>query len=129
MGVAAQRITLPEGADLDAVLPLLPTSGDVALNVWYTQRADYRGMLGCILANGTVNLPDQQTVYGMSTLIYHDPALDLPQLQPADLTFSDSGGTSGGAGRGSRAGARLDGGSRAVPAGADSAAARRLTST
>ncbi len=93
LGVQARRITLPEGADLDAVLPLLPTSGDVALNVWYTQRADYRGMMGCILANETVNPPDQVTVYGMTTLIYHDPVLDLPQLQPADLTFSDGGGS------------------------------------
>lgn len=93
LGVTAQRITLPEGADLDAVLPLLPTSGDVALNVWYTQRADYRGMMGCILGNGTVNPPDQYTVYGMSTLIYHDPVLDLPQLQPADLTFSAGSGS------------------------------------
>ncbi len=93
LGVSAKRITLPEGADLDAVLPLLPTSGDVALNVWYTQRADYRGMMGCILGNGTVNPPDQYTVYGMSTLIYRDPVLDLPQLQPADLTFSDGSGS------------------------------------
>ncbi len=93
LGVQAKRITLPEGADLTQVLPLLPTSGDVALNVWYTQRADYRGMMGCVLGSGTVDAPDQFTTYGMSTLVYRHPSLDLPQLQPADLTFSDSGAT------------------------------------
>lgn len=92
LGVAAKRVTLPEGADLDQVLPLLPTSGDVSLNVWYTQRADYRGMLGCLLGNGTVDQPDTFTTYGMTTLTYHQPSLDLPQLQPVDFTFSDSGG-------------------------------------
>ena len=58
LGVKARRVTLAEGADLDTVLPLLPTSGDVALNIWYTQRADYRGMMGCILGNGTINEPE-----------------------------------------------------------------------
>ncbi len=90
LGVQARRITLPEGADLEAVLPLLPDSGDVALNVWYTQRADYRGMMSCILASGTLNAPETFTTYGMSTLIYHNPLLDLPALQPLDLTFSDA---------------------------------------
>ena len=95
LGVKARRITLPEGADLDAVLPLLPTSGDVALNIWYTQRADYRGMMGCVLGNGTVDEPERFTTYGMTTLIYHNPALDLPQLRDSDLTFSDSGSEPG----------------------------------
>ncbi len=93
LAVRARRITLAEGADLNAILPQLPTSGNVALNVWYTQRADYRGMMGCVLGNGTVNLPQAQTAYGMTTLVYADPVLDLPQFQPVDLTFSDSGGS------------------------------------
>jgi len=80
LGVQARRITLPEGADLDAILPLLPESGDVALNVWYTQRADFRGMMGCLLGNGTVNLPLEYTVYGMSNLLYQSPTLNLPGL-------------------------------------------------
>jgi 4-amino-4-deoxy-L-arabinose transferase-like glycosyltransferase len=82
LGVQARRITLPEGADLDAILPLLPESGDVALNVWYTQRADFRGMMGCLLGNGTVNLPLQHTVYGMSNLLFQSPTLNLPSLNP-----------------------------------------------
>ncbi len=84
LGVKASRVTLPEGADLDTVLPLLPKSGDVALNVWYTQRADYRGMMGCLLGHGTINPPEEFTVYGMSTLLYRSPALGLPVERPMD---------------------------------------------
>ncbi|HEX2907838.1 MAG TPA: glycosyltransferase family 39 protein [Phototrophicaceae bacterium] len=86
LGVQARRVTLPEGGDLGAILPLLPHSGDVALNIWYTQRADYRGMMGCILGNGTVNLPEQFTVYGMSDALYHSPMLNLPKLRPFEAT-------------------------------------------
>jgi 4-amino-4-deoxy-L-arabinose transferase-like glycosyltransferase len=75
LGVQANRVTLPEGADLDAVAPLLPTRGDVALNIWYTQRADYRGMMNCLLANGTTQPPDEFTVQGMTTLVYRHPSL------------------------------------------------------
>lgn len=89
LDVAAGRITLPEGAELETVLPLLPDSGDVALNVWYTQRADYRRMLPCLLSNGTINEPEQHTVYGMSSLLYRSPSLSLPELAAADITFVD----------------------------------------
>lgn len=82
LGVKARRVTLPEGADLETVLPLLPESGDVALNIWYTQRADYRGMMGCLLANGTINPPEVFTVYGMSSQLYRASALNLPELRP-----------------------------------------------
>jgi hypothetical protein len=84
LGVKARRVTLPEGADLDKIAPLLPTSGDVALNVWYTQRADYRGMMGCLLGDGTINLPDQISFYGMTNEWYRSPSLHLPAWQ----TFS-----------------------------------------
>ncbi len=84
LGVTARRVTLPEGADLDTVLPLLPDSGDVALNVWYTQRADYRGMMGCLLGHGTINPPEEFTVYGMSSLLYRSPALGLPVERPVE---------------------------------------------
>src|SRR5690606_4583473 len=89
LDVAAGRITLPEGAELETVLPLLPESGDVALNVWYTQRADYRRMLPCLLSNGTINEPERHTVYGMSSLLYRSPSLSLPELAAADITFVD----------------------------------------
>jgi len=91
LGVAARRIILPEGADLEAALPLLPQSGDVALNVWYTQRADYRGMLGCLLGAGTVNTPETFTVYGMTSLRYRAPALHAPRWTAVEVTFESGG--------------------------------------
>jgi 4-amino-4-deoxy-L-arabinose transferase-like glycosyltransferase len=90
LGVQARRVTLPEGADLDTVLPLLPESGDVALNVWYAQRADYRRMMECLLGSGTVTEPESYTVYGMSSLLYRHPWLRLPQLTASDLAFSEN---------------------------------------
>lgn len=92
LGVEAGRVTLPEGADLDAVLPLLPTDGDVALNVWYTQRADYRGMMDCILQQGTLTPPSVHTTYGMSTLLYANPAPFAPRFVPFRADFRDSAG-------------------------------------
>jgi hypothetical protein len=92
LGVKAKRVTLPEGADLDAVLPLLPTNGDVALNVWYTQRADFRGMMDCLLSAGTVAVPEVTTVSGMTSLYYDAPSLTPPLLRPVAWTFS-AGGT------------------------------------
>ncbi|MFN8373383.1 MAG: glycosyltransferase family 39 protein [Anaerolineae bacterium] len=90
LGVQAQRVTLPEGTDLDVVLPLLPQNGgDVALNVWYTQRADFRGMMGCVLGNGTINLPEQYDVFGMTNQLYRAPQLTLPALRPFDAQISD----------------------------------------
>ncbi len=88
LGVRARRVTLSEGGDLEAVLPLLPRDGRVALNVWYTQRADYRGMMGCLLENGAVNPPQAFSVYGMTSLLYDAPSRDLPMLQPADAISS-----------------------------------------
>jgi len=88
LGVKAKRITLPEGADLDTVLPLLPKSGDVALNIWYTQRADYRGMMGCLLGDGTVNEPERFDAYGMTNLLFHAPTLHAPVLKSIDATLS-----------------------------------------
>lgn len=87
LGVKAKRITLPEGADLDTVLPLLPTSGDVALNIWYTQRADYRGMMGCLLGDGTVNEPERFDAYGMTNLLFRAPTLHPPTLKPFDASL------------------------------------------
>jgi uncharacterized membrane protein len=89
LGVKARRVTLPEGADLDTILPLLPTSGDVALNVWYTQRADFRGMMSCLLGNGTVNALEQVSFYGMTNELYRSPGLNLPELELVDTPIAD----------------------------------------
>ena len=82
--IPAQRVTLPEGSDLDAIIPLLPQTGRVAQNVWYTQRADFRGMLGCVLQNGTINLPEDFTVYGMSNRLIEIPSLAIPERRVLD---------------------------------------------
>lgn len=84
LGVRARRVTLPENADLDAILPLLPTGGDVAVNVWFAQRADYRGMLSCVLGNGTTTEPETWRVPGMHSLVYRAIQLDPPEMVPAD---------------------------------------------
>ena len=81
----AGRITLPEGAGLNDVLPLLPESGDVALNVWYTQRADFRGMMDCLLASGTNQPPEVVGVYGMTSRLYRSPSLRNPQFEAANI--------------------------------------------
>ncbi len=87
-GVTARRVTLPEGADLEAIAPLLPTSGDVALNVWYTQRADFRGMMGCVLGAGTRDEPENYDVVGMTDRLFRQPGLHLPGLRPFTAELS-----------------------------------------
>lgn len=82
LGVPARRVTLPEGAGWPQIEPLLPQTGRVALNVWYTQRADYRGMLRCALGHGAARQPQEFTTYGMSSLLYDSSALrSMPQMR------------------------------------------------
>lgn len=92
LGVTARRITLPEGADLEAIAPLLPDSGKVALNVWYTQRADYRGMMGCVLEHGAVQRPIEHNGFGMTSYVYQQAPAELPQTQAFTGAILDSGG-------------------------------------
>jgi hypothetical protein len=87
LGVAARRVTLPEGADYEAILPLIPTEGRIALNVWYTQRADYRGMMGCALEHGASSPPVRHTTAGMTSLLYAG-FTPMPPLHPIDRTFA-----------------------------------------
>lgn len=91
LGVPARRVTLPEGADWEQVAPLLPDTGRVSLNIWYTQRADFRGMLSCALGHGTINLPAEFTTYGMTSLLYESPARNLPQMRPVGRPVLRSG--------------------------------------
>ncbi|MCS7070638.1 MAG: hypothetical protein NZM00_03975, partial [Anaerolinea sp.] len=88
LGVLAQRITLPEGAGYATIQPLLPRSGSVALNIWFTQRADYRGMMGCLLANGTDIRPVEFTTYGMTSRTYLHPVLAPPEMEALNLEFT-----------------------------------------
>ncbi len=89
--VTAPLVTLPEGADRDTITPLLPESGQVALNVWYTQRADFRGMMNCLLSSGTRQLPQEHQVYGMSNLTYEASALNSPQMQASAIAIVENG--------------------------------------
>ena len=82
----AQLITLPENAGLQRIAELLPRQGKVALNQWYTQRADYRGMASCLLAHGAARLPESFTVYGMSTSLFDAPPTSLPEFQSLEMT-------------------------------------------
>ncbi len=82
----AQLITLQENAGLQQIAPLLPRQGKVALNQWYTQRADYRGMASCLLAQGAARPPESFTVYGMSTLLFDAPPTSLPEFQSLEMT-------------------------------------------
>ncbi len=93
LSVEARRVTLPEGGGLADIVDLLPHSGNVALNVWYTQRADFRGMLNCLYSNGRADLPIEHTVYGMSNLLFSDVTLSLPQMQPLDQPIIAEGQT------------------------------------
>jgi hypothetical protein len=94
LGIRAQRITLPEGADADAIIPLLPQGADsVSLNIWYTQRADYRGMLPCLLGHLTSRLPGEFTTYGMTDLRFDEPSSELPIMVAAAITFARDGTT------------------------------------
>jgi 4-amino-4-deoxy-L-arabinose transferase-like glycosyltransferase len=87
LGVDARLVTLPEGADLETVMPLVPSTGSVALNVWYGQRADYSGMLNCALTDGNPNPAQTYTVPGMTSQLYAAPARQAPMMRPFDATF------------------------------------------
>lgn len=91
LGVTAQRVTLPEGAGREEILPLLPQSGDAALNVWYTQRADFGGMLDCLIADGSAAPPEVTIVHGMSSRLYRSIAPQVPEMQAADAVFLAGG--------------------------------------
>ncbi|MFN8379338.1 MAG: glycosyltransferase family 39 protein, partial [Anaerolineae bacterium] len=93
LGVTAQRVTLPEGASRDDILPLLPRSGDVVINVWYTQRADYRGMLDCLIADGSATPPTVTTVHGMSSRLYRDIASRNLDMESSNVAFGAGANT------------------------------------
>lgn len=81
LGVLARRVTLPEGADWEQIAPLLPENGRVVLNKWYTQRADYRDMLPCVLGHGSINGPVEYTTYGMTSFLYEKLPSNMPEMR------------------------------------------------
>lgn len=92
LGVRAQRVTLPEGAEADTIIPLLPdTDAGVSINVWYTQRADYRGMLPCLIGHLTSRAPYEFTTYGMTDLYFEARSPELPIRVSASIPFTHDG--------------------------------------
>jgi uncharacterized membrane protein len=91
LGVTARRITLPEGADLDIIAPMLPNTGTVSLNIWYTQRADYRAMLPCILNHFGADVPQTHTAAGMTDVRFSGWSGQLPIIVPAAVVFGQAG--------------------------------------
>jgi 4-amino-4-deoxy-L-arabinose transferase-like glycosyltransferase len=88
-GVQARLVTLPEGAAMETILPLLPTSGAVAHNIWFTQRADFRGMLGCLLGDGQQQLPDTFRVFGMVNETYQQARPPQVEQQALDAQVGE----------------------------------------
>ena len=91
LGVQAERVMLPEGADYAAVVPLIPSTDVISLNVWYTQRADFRGMIPCVLAHNTIHEPVSFTTYGMTDLRFEAPSRSLPALADSAIIFTQVG--------------------------------------
>jgi 4-amino-4-deoxy-L-arabinose transferase-like glycosyltransferase len=89
LGVQARLVTLPEGADMETILPLLPTNGAVARNIWFTQRADYRGMLGCLLPDGQQREAESFRVFGMANQTSAQALAPQVELQPFEATVGD----------------------------------------
>jgi uncharacterized membrane protein len=87
LGVQARRVTLPEGADMDTIAPLLPTRGGVSINTWFTQRADYRGMLPCVISHLTTQSPRTFTTSGMRDLYFVERSPEIPSQRPTVLPF------------------------------------------
>lgn len=91
LNIPAQLVTLPENAGLQQIAPILPQQGQVALNQWYTQRADYRGMADCLLAHGAARPPVSFTVYGMSNQLHASPPDSVPLLRPLAMPVNVDG--------------------------------------
>ncbi len=95
LGVAAERVELPEGADAEHVLSLINThlaegqSVRVERNIWYMQGADARGMLPCLLGNGTTGSLFQWTVNGMASegIILHGTLAHPPRRAAVPYDF------------------------------------------
>ncbi|MBL8046160.1 MAG: glycosyltransferase family 39 protein [Anaerolineales bacterium] len=88
----AEQVTAPLLTFMDNPTPedfwaRLPASGAMALNVWFQERADYRGLAPCTLAHGSRNLPETLAVPGMLTEVYAEPRQPL-SLQSAAAAFA-----------------------------------------
>lgn len=85
--VQAPLLTFTDDPTPEDFWARLPTNGAVALNVWFQERADYRGLTACTLAHGTRNLPETFAVPNMLTEVYAEPRQPLG-FQSATATFT-----------------------------------------
>jgi len=90
LGATARLVTLPEGAEEAQIITLVNDAlgeafpARVELNTWFTQRADSRGMLPCLLEHGQPAPAHVFSVYGMiSTRYTPDGPLSRPAMQAA----------------------------------------------
>ena len=88
LSVKAPLMTVTDSPGLEALWARLPRRGNIAVNDWYQERADYRGMLPCVLGHGTANLPEAFAVSGMRNELYPAPLLERPVLQPFEAQFA-----------------------------------------
>jgi hypothetical protein len=87
LGVKAPLMTVTDSPGLEALWARLPRRGNIAVNDWYQERADYRRMLPCVLGHGTANLPEAFAVSGMRNELYPAPPLERPVLRPFEAQF------------------------------------------
>ncbi len=90
LGVTARLVTLPEGMEEAQIIALVNDAlGEtfpvrVELNTWFTQRADLRGMLPCLLEHGQPTPTHVFSVYGMTSTRYSlNGLLSRPAMQAA----------------------------------------------
>ncbi len=90
LGATARLVTLPEGVEEAQIIALVNDAlgeafpAQVELNTWFTQRADSRGMLPCLLEHGQPAPTHVFSVYGMiSTRYTLDGPLSRPAMQAA----------------------------------------------
>ncbi|MGV2438199.1 MAG UNVERIFIED_CONTAM: hypothetical protein LVT10_27700 [Anaerolineae bacterium] len=77
----------PKGQTCTRFCHTCPLTGASRSMWWYTQRADYRGMLPCVLSHGTTRLTTFTQVNGMGSELYPQVASVPPSLHPFDATF------------------------------------------
>jgi uncharacterized membrane protein len=75
MDITAQLVILPDGSDATTALAqinehLAAGSHRIAVDTWYTQPSDRRGMLHCLLGHDHRPPAPAYTVYGMSATTY-----------------------------------------------------------
>ncbi len=88
LGVPAALLMVTDNPGLDAFWTRLPRTGNVSLNTWYQERADYRAMAPCVLAHGQSNLPDEYAVPGLRDRLYRGPRQTPIGMRAVEAAFT-----------------------------------------